>query len=104
MKKTVDLTEKLGFEEKPVIMIKKTKIVVNDGAMAALKIVGMASSAQENPAELEEMAKLLFGEEGMEKIEKLELNMKDFQKVVEAAMDLVMGEDDEEAPQNASTI
>lgn len=104
MKKTVDLTEKLSFEEKPVIIIKKTKIVVNDGAMAALKIVGMASSAQENPAELEEMAKLLFGEEGMEKIKKLELNMKDFQTVIETAMDLVMGEDDEEAPQNASTI
>lgn len=104
MGKVIDLTEKLSFEEKPVIQIKKTRIEVNNDAMTALKIIAMARDLQEHPEKFNEAATLLFGSQGMKSLEKLNLSMDDFRTVVEKAMDLAMGENEDEDPQNASMI
>ena len=88
--KVIDITEKLDFEANPIIKIKSVEIEINTDATTMLKIMGLFSNKTEVEASLE-AADLLFGKEGMKKMQKLNLQIKDFMKVVESAMDIAMG-------------
>ena len=91
--KVIDITEKLDFETNPMIKIKNVEIEINTDATTMLKIMGQFQNKTEVEASLA-AADLLFGKEGMGKIQKLNLQMKDFMKVIEAAMDVAMGNEE----------
>lgn len=96
MARVVDITEKLNFEEKPSLVIKEKKIEINDDAATVLKLLGKAGEADSNPAVIGEMAEMLFTETGKKNLDSLHLNMKDYGTVIEHAMSLILGEDEEQ--------
>lgn len=94
MAKVIDITDKLNFEESPAITIKGQTYKVNDSAETMLKLMGLfdgKSEAEAVPAAYE----LLFSEADRKKLKKLNLNFQDFMTLIEKAMDLVRGEDDD---------
>ncbi len=93
MAKTVDITEKLSFDENPRLVIKGREIEVNADASTMLKLIGAYKDGGDLEAVLE-MFQLLFNEEGRKAIEDLKLSFKDLQAVIETATELVMGEDE----------
>ena len=92
-KKIVDITEKLNFDENPVLKVKDVTIEVNSDAATVLKIMGLFSkgtSAQEVLAVYE----LIFNEKDRKKIDKLNLQFKDLQTIIMAAVDLITGDEE----------
>lgn len=94
MAKIIDITEKLNFEEKPRLKIKGKEIKVNNSAETMLKVMGAVSEEGEVAGAIK-ASELLFDKKEREKIEKLNLNFADFVTVVTAAMELIMGNDDD---------
>ena len=93
MARVVDITEKLSFDENPRMVVSGREIEVNADASTVLKMLG----AFKDKGEIEgviEMYDLLFDEEARGVIEGMGLPFKDLQVVIEAAMGLVIGEDD----------
>ena len=95
MGKVIDITDKLNFEEKPAITIKGRRIEVNDDAANVIKLMSMVDNENPSPSVLGKMAEMLFTEEGYNTLTSLGLNMIDFSTVVETAMILITGEDEE---------
>lgn len=94
MAKIIDITDKLNFEENPAITIKGEEYKVDDSAETMLKLMGLfdgKSEAEAVPAAYE----LIFSEEDRERLKTLNLNFKDFMTLIEEAMDLIRGEDDD---------
>lgn len=96
MAKVVDITEKLSFEENPRLVIKGKELEVNADAATVLKIMGTLSAGNTTPKQVVDMYNLIFPEETKQEIEKLKLSFKDFQSVVENAINLITGADEEE--------
>lgn len=95
MGKRVDITDKLNFEEKPVIVIKGKEIEVNDDAATLLKVFSKVEGEKDVTVKvLSELAGDIFTKEGKKNLDSLKLNIQDFSTVVEMAMDLIMGEDE----------
>ena len=67
-KKIVDITEKLSFDENPVLKVKDVTVEVNSDAATVLK--------------------------DRKKIDKLNLQFKDFQTIIMAAVDLITGDEE----------
>ena len=95
MGKRVDITDKLNFEEKPVIIIKGKEIEVNDDAETVLKVLSKVEDEVDvTVGVLAGLANDIFTKEGKKNLDSLKLNIQDFSIVVEMAMDLIMGEDE----------
>lgn len=96
MARVVDITEKLSFEENPKLLIKGKEFEVDSSAETVLKIMGkLGNDEHAVPKTVVEMYELLFSEKDRKEIKKLKLNFRDFQKLVEAAIDLVVGGEEE---------
>ncbi len=96
MGKVVDITEKLDFDTNPKLVIKGKEYEVNADAETVLKIMGVLSAEGTSPEAVIKMYDLLFSEKERKTIAKLGLQFKDFQKVIEAAINLVTGSEEEE--------
>lgn len=93
MRKTIDITEKLSYEENPEIIIKGEKIKVNDSAETVLRIMGVLSEGENTgPKEIMEICNMFFSEEDRKKIGSLKLNFKDFQTIINTAIELITGD------------
>ncbi len=104
MAKVIDLTEKLGFAENPVIKIRDVEIEVNKSASNMLQIMQLISNGEEvGPAELFDAIKLIFGDDGAKKLDTLNLDVNDLMIVLTEAVNMVTGEDDEDESKNAMT-
>lgn len=95
MAKTVDITDKLSFDENPRLVVKGREIEVNADASTMLQVMGVFRDKGELEGSME-LCGLVFNEEGRKAIEELDLSFKDLQIVLETAVGLIMGE--EEAP------
>ena len=91
MRKKLDITEKLSFDEKPVLVIRGEEIVIHDDAPTMLKVMELLDGEM-SVGDILKTAKLIFGEEGFLKLEKLKLGFKDFVIATEMAIDLITGE------------
>lgn len=92
MAKKIDITEKLSFEESPVLQIKELEIKVNSDAATILKVIGiMSENGNPGAKDITQMCELLFDKEERQKLDSLKLNMKDFTTVIHEAIDLVTG-------------
>ena len=97
MSKIIDITDKLNFEEAPKLKVKNVEISLNDDAVTMLKVMQKIGN-DVSPADIIEVYNLMIPEEDRKKIDKLELNFKDFQTFVKAAISTVTGMDmDEES-------
>lgn len=92
MARVVDITNKLSFDENPKIRIKDEEFEVNADARTMLEIMGVFSSKNQAEAAVEAYEKL-YSEKDRKKIDRLKLPFKDFMKMIEESMDLIMGED-----------
>lgn len=92
MGKTVDITDKLSFDENPRLIVKGREIEVNADASTMLRIMGVFKDKGELEGSME-LCELAFSEEGRKAIEELNLSFKDLQIVLEAAVGLIMGEE-----------
>lgn len=96
----VDITDKLNFDEKPLIQIKDTVIAINNSAVNVLKIADLLSKKDNAIAEISD---LLFEPAEKEKLDALKLDFADYMKVIFSAIELVGGEPEGEA-QTRTTI
>lgn len=94
MAKVVDITDKLSFDQNPNIMIRDQQFEVNADAKSMLEIMGLFSSKSETEAAVGAY-EILFSKKDREKIDKMKLPFKDLMKIIQIAMDLVSGEDEQ---------
>ena len=90
-KKIVDITEKLSFDENPVLKVKDITVEVNSDAATVLKILGIFSKGT-SAKEVLEVYELILNEKDRKKIDKLNLQFKDFQTIIMTAVDLITGD------------
>lgn len=105
---TVDITEKLSFEKRPVLLIRNERLTVNDSAKSMLKVMGNFETKSAIEA-VTESVDILFSPKDKKKLENMHLNYRDYATVVKAAMSLVQGknpneEDDEEGEEQTHTM
>ena len=96
MARNVDLTGKLGLAPKPTITIGETVLTVNDSAQNMLLVMQTVGD-EPDAAKIMEAAKLLFDAKSTKALNSLNLNLSDYLKVIEAAMNIVTGEVEGEA-------
>ena len=93
MARTVDITDKLDFETSPALIINGKEYTVNADASTVLKIMSMAGEEEGmTNKDLIKSYDIIFPEKTRKDFEKLKLSFKDLTVVIEAAMDLVVGD------------
>ena len=90
-----DMTEKLRFDEDPVLIVKDARLTVRSDAETVLTLVDALRDKDET-AGAREAAALLFSDEDRKKLAALRLRMDDHLRVVAAAVRLALGGDPEE--------
>ena len=96
MGKVVDITEKLSFDQNPCLVIKGKQLEVNADAPTMLKLIGIMK-ADGSGVEMENLNKayeLVLPKESRKVIDEMKLSFKDWSTVIEAAMTLIMGDDE----------
>ena len=99
MAKTLDITDKLTFDGNPSLVIKDKKLEVNADAPTMLKVMGLMSGGDPGPKEIVDMYEMMFPEKSQKEIEKMKLGFADLITVVEAAVGLIIGEDNSQGEQ-----
>ena len=107
MSKIIDITDKLNFEQKPIIKVKDVEIEANNDAVTMLKVVALFDG-EENSVNIKDVLtvyNLLFDEENQKKIENLKLSMEDFTTfIIESAQVLMNSSPDEGETTTPATI
>ncbi|NBI64938.1 hypothetical protein D3Z38_18325 [Clostridiales bacterium] len=90
-----DITEKLNFEENPKLVIKGAEIEVDTDATTVLKVMGAIGNESDlTPKDVVKVYETIFKEKERQKIEKLQLKMRDFQVLVSEAISLITGDEE----------
>ena len=89
------LTEKLNFEDNPVLEIKGKKIEVKADAETVLALMDAVQQKGEAQTATDALD-LLFTEKDKKTIKNLKLSFKDYMKVINTAVSLALGEDPDE--------
>ena len=105
MSKLIDITDKLNFEEKPSVRVKNVDLAINNDAVSMLKVAALFEDGNGKSKDVIEMYHLLFDESEREKIEKLKLNMHDFNALISESAKIEQGDltDEGEAQTPATT-
>ena len=99
MAKIIDITEKLTFEGNPSLVIRGKHLEVNADAPTQLKVMGLMGGAEPGVNEILETYDLMFPEKSKKEIEKLKLGFNDLIVVVQEAVGLIIGEDEQPGEQ-----
>lgn len=91
----VDITQKLSFEEKAVLVIKEEEIEVNQDAPTVLKVMGLMDD-DAGPSEVMQAYEMIFPEKSRKKVEKFKLSLRDLMTVVMEAMHLITNSEEEQ--------
>lgn len=100
MAKKVNITDKLELSGNPYLVIRNAELQVNADAATVLKIMDKYKNTETDSMSVNDMMdmyELIFPEKSREEIDRLNLSLTDFNIVIEAAMNLIMGEEEEEA-------
>lgn len=95
MSKIVDITEKLSFDTNPVLVVKGESIEVQSDAETILKIMGLFKDNKREVEAAIEAAEMIFSKKDQEKIRKMGLQMKDYMILIQEAMNLAVGEEED---------
>ena len=94
MARKVDITEKLSFEENPILVIKGKELEVNTDAETVLKLMGTIGDIENtSQKEVLNMYELIFPESSRNVIRDLALSFNDLKLVIQEAMSLITEED-----------
>lgn len=94
--KKIDITDKLSFDESSSLVIHGEEYKVNDDAETAIKVMGLIGSGDDvTPGDIAEIYDLLFPEGDRERIMALKLKFRDYQTIVNEAMSLIIGTDED---------
>lgn len=99
MARTVDITDKLSFDENPALVIKGKRLEVNADAPTMLKIMNLMTADGVEIEQIGEAYELVFPEESRKEIDKLKLSINDWTTVVMEAMNLIMDDGDSRGEQ-----
>ena len=99
MSKIIDITEKLTFDGNPSLVIKGKHLEVKPDAPTMLKVMGLMGGAEPGVNEILETYDLMFPEKSKKEIEKLKLGFNDLIVVVQEAVGLIIGEDEQPGEQ-----
>ncbi|WP_418436895.1 hypothetical protein [Blautia sp.] len=95
MAKTIDITDKLAFDENPKLVVKGKELEVNADATTVLKIMGILGDGDNvQPSDVVKMYELIFSDADRKKIDKMKLQFSDFQTLVFSAISLITGEEE----------
>ena len=99
MSKVIDITDKLSFEGNPKLVVKGVELEVNSDAPTVLlfmQLMGRMDEAKDMDADtLLKAYELLFSEETREKIKDLGVDFKDLMAIVQSAVELINGGNNE---------
>lgn len=97
MSKIIDITDKLNFEEKPIVKVKDVEITANNDAVSMLKVVAIFEDGEKstNVQDILKLYELLFAPSEQAKIEALNLDMDDFTTLVTQTAKLIVGGENE---------
>lgn len=99
MSKVIDITDKLSFEGNPKLVVKGVELEVNSDAPTVLlfmQLMGRMDEAKDMDADtLLKAYELLFSEETREKIKELGVDFKDLMVIVQSAVELINGGNNE---------
>lgn len=95
MGKVIDITSKLTFEENPKLVIRDVELEVNNDAMSVLKMFNTLGDGNMTPGRIAQLADLMFTDAAKEKIAEMHLSFDDYAVAVNAAIDLIVGNDEE---------
>ena len=103
MSKIIDITDKLNFEEKPIIKVKDVEIKANNDAVTILKVIALFDYDGKGMSvkNVLDIYNLLFDEENQQKIDSLKLSFEDFSTLVVNAAQAVIN--DNEEPEGETT-
>lgn len=103
MSKIIDITDKLNFEEKPIIKVKDVEIKANNDAVTMLKVIALFDNDGKGMSvkNILDIYNLLFDKENQQKIESLKLSFEDFSTLVVNAAQAVIN--DNEEPEGETT-
>ncbi len=99
MARTLDITDKLTFDGNPSLVIRDKKLEVNADAPTMLKVMGLMGNGEPGPKEIVDMFEMMFPEKSRKEIEKMKLSFGDLITVVEAAVGLVIGDNESQGEQ-----
>lgn len=99
MSKVVDITDKLSFDTNPVLKVKNESFEVQSDAETVLKIMGLFNGEKNEMEAATEAVKLLFDKEDQKRLMKMKLSFKDYMILIEQAIDLATGNEEESGEQ-----
>lgn len=92
-----NITEKLKFDEDPVLQIGEIQLTVKSDAEVVLKLLDIVNNNGEIAAAVQAQP-LLLSEEDQEKLKGLHLKTADWLEVMGAAIQMAFGQEPEELP------
>lgn len=97
MSKIIDITDKLNFEEKPIIKVKDVEIKANNDAVTMLKVIALFDNDGKGMSvkNILDIYNLLFDKKNQQKIESLKLSFEDFSTLVVEAAQAVINDNEE---------
>ena len=97
-----NITDKLKFDEDPVLMIKDTAITVKSDAEVTLQLLDIINNNGEIAAAVQ-AEQLLFSAADRKKLKAMKLKTADWLEVISAATQMAFGEHPEEEPGEGQT-
>lgn len=94
MAKIIDITDKLNFEENPILKVKDVELEIDASAENMLKVMGLASDSP-SAEDVEKMCNLIFTKDAQINLSKLSLKFVDYQTLVMTAIQIAVGNDEE---------
>ena len=95
MGRKYDITEKLTFAPSPVVVIKGEELQLDDSVGTVLKLMSRIGNGTGMTTEdIIASAELLFGKDGMKKLDKLKLGFNDFTTVIMECANIIVGGDE----------
>ena len=97
MSKIIDITNKLNFEEKPIIKVKDVELEANHDAITILKVTAILDNEEKKMAisNILDIYNMLFDEDNQKKIEALKLSMDDFATLIVQSATLIINDGEE---------
>lgn len=98
MAKTVDITEKLAFDENPRLLIAGTELEVNADAEAILRLMGVFSKGEDLNS-INEALHIIFSDKDLKKLQAIKkdgkkLSASSLVEIINEATNLVLGDED----------
>lgn len=95
MSKVIDITDKLTFEENPVIRVKDVEIELNADALDIIEVLKASKTATMAESFDLFFDKILASPEDVEKVKSLKLKFKEMNELMGKCIKTIIGSDDE---------